>query len=150
MKNILFTLLTLFMLISCESEEKIKSDIDNLRNERLELRSYNRELKDTSVRISNEIVDLETRLKELNIINSGRTPKYIITFKLKQSHISLDLMKHAKDAMNAIEFTMLVDKEFYNKHDVGDEIVDEFRVGSLIVNNDLGSWNMTIESKIIE
>ena len=51
--------------------------------------------------------------------------------------------------MNAIEFEIPVDKDFYNSINVGDEIVDNFRAGSFIINGSFGSWNMKVKGKEI-
>ena len=64
--------------------------------------------------------------------------------------MSLDIGKHIKDGMNAIEFEMPVDKDLYNTVSVGTQIIDEFRSGSLIINGDFGNWKMTVVSKRIE
>jgi hypothetical protein len=84
---------------------------------------------------------------ESHIYQSGRTPKYVLGIRLEQSHFTLDLTEHAKDAMNAIEFEIPVDKDYYNSVSVGEEIVDDFRVGSFIFNGSLGDWEMTVEHK---
>jgi hypothetical protein len=85
----------------------------------------------------------------MKIYTTGRTPQYILKFKLKQSHITLDLAEHAKDAMNAIEFEMPVDKNFYDQINVGTEIINNFRTGSFIINGSFGKWKMTVVNKEI-
>jgi hypothetical protein len=54
-----------------------------------------------------------------------------------------------KDAMNAIEFELPVDKEFYDNLTIGSEIVDNFRVGSLVMYGSFGSWKMSVVNKQI-
>ena len=76
--------------------------------------------------------------------------KYILKLKLKQSHITLDLGTHAKDAMNSIEFELPVDKDFYNSVKIGDQIIDRFRVGSAVLYGSFGSWKMTVIGKRIQ
>lgn len=76
--------------------------------------------------------------------------RYIIEFELKQSHLTLDLFEHAKDAMNAITFELPVDKTFYDSVEEGDVIVKKFRSGSLIINGSFGNWKMTVHKKRIQ
>ena len=75
--------------------------------------------------------------------------RYIIEFKLKQTHFTLDLGQHMKDAMNAITFELPVDKTFYDSVKEGDEIVDKFRMGSLIISGSFGNWKMTVNKKMV-
>lgn len=75
--------------------------------------------------------------------------RYVIEFKLKQTHMTLDLLEHAKDAMNAITFEIPVDKPFYDSVKEGDEIINSFRTGSLIISGSFGNWKMTVNRKII-
>ena len=76
--------------------------------------------------------------------------RYIVEFELKQTHLTLDLFEHAKDAMNAITFELPVDKAFYDAVNYGDVIVDRFRSGSLIMNGSFGKWKMTVKRKFIQ
>ena len=43
----------------------------------------------------------------------------------------------------------LLIKSFYDSVVVGSEIVDSFRVGSLLLSGSLGDWEMTVEDKEI-
>ena len=71
-----------------------------------------------------------------------------ITVELSQSHFTLDLWQHAKDAMNAVTFKLPVACSFYDKVKVGDELLDKnFRVGSLLVHGSIGDWHLQIVSK---
>jgi hypothetical protein len=85
----------------------------------------------------------------LGLYKDGKQPQYILKLKLKQSHFSLDISDHVKDAMNAIEFEMPVSKEFYASVNENTEIIDEFRFGSFVLNGSYGDWEMTVEGKEI-
>ncbi len=74
-------------------------------------------------------------------------PKYILKLHLKQTHFSLSISKHIKDAMNAMDFEMPVDKEFYESVSIGTDIVNNFRVGSCILYGSFGDWKMTVKGK---
>ena len=134
-------------LLACESSADVKADIESLRKERIALQNENAWLRETKASKENEIATLDEHLEESHIYQSGRTPKYVLGIKLEQSHFTLDITEHAKDAMNAIEFEIPVDKDYYNSVSVGEEIVDDFRVGSFIFNGSLGDWEMTVEHK---
>jgi len=149
MKNIIKSTLLLVTLaiVSCESKQDVQSDIDKLRNERTALQSEVAGLSATSETKKNEIASLDEKLKERKIYLDGKTPKYILKIHLRQTHISFSIKEHIKDAMNAIDFEMPVDRDFYNSVTVGTNIVDNFRVGSLIMRGSFGSWNMTVNGK---
>ena len=103
-------------------------------------------------KLEDEIAQLETerdRLDEeiLNTKIDNGLAKYVITFNIKQSHFSLDLGEHLKDAMNDISIEIPVDKEYYDSVEVGDVIDDSFRMGSFIWKGSFGNWKVTVESK---
>lgn len=89
-------------------------------------------------------------VEQLNALKAGgstKAPKYILKLRLKQAHFSLSIKKHIKDAVNAIDFEMPVDKEFYDSVSKGTEIIDEFRFGSLVLGGSFGDWEMTVKGK---
>ena len=82
-------------------------------------------------KLESEIAQLEAERDRLNeeILNTkidNGLAKYVITFNIKQSHFSLDLGEHLKDAMNDISIEIPVDKEYYDSVEVGDVIDDSF------------------------
>ena len=105
-------------------------------------------------KLESEIAQLEAERDRLNeeILNTkidNGLAKYVITFNIKQSHFSLDLGEHLKDAMNDISIEIPVDKEYYDSVEVGDVIDDSFRMGSFIWKGSFGNWKVTVESKDI-
>ncbi len=139
----------LLFLSSCESKEQIQSEIMDLSSRRLDI--Y-REIDSLQLDISNQKQNLSSLKKdvlELEIYSSGRTPKYVVKIRCKQSRISLDLEKLMKDEMNKFEFELPVDKDFYKSVSVGDDIADNFRVGSFIMNGTFSNWNLTVIDKRI-
>ena len=91
-------------------------------------------------------------VQQLNALKSGggiagKPPKYILKLRLKQAHFSLSISKHIKDAVNAIDFEMPVDKEFYDSVSKGTEIIDKFRFGSFVLGGSFGDWEMTVKGK---
>ena len=103
-------------------------------------------------KLESEIAQLEDERDQLNeeILNTkidNGLAKYVITFNIKQTHFTLDLGEHLKDAMNDISIEIPVDKEYYDSVEIGDTIDDSFRVGSFIWKGSFGNWKVTVESK---
>ena len=105
-------------------------------------------------KLESEIAQLEAERDRLNeeILNTkidNGLAKYVITFNIKQTHFTLDIGEHLKDAMNDISIEIPVDKEYYDSVEVGDTIDDSFRVGSFIWKGSFSNWKVTVESKDI-
>ena len=83
-----------------------------------------------------------------NTIKAMQTnSRYIVVFEIKQSHFTLDLSEHLKDAMNSLTMEIPVDKEFYDSVEIGDVISEEFRTGSLLMKGSFGKWKVTVANK---
>lgn len=105
-------------------------------------------------KLESEIAQLEAERDRLNeeILDTkidNNLAKYVIAFNIKQTHFTLDIGEHLKDAMNDISIEIPVDKEYYDSVEVGDVIDDSFRVGSFIWKGSFGNWKVTVESKDI-
>ena len=129
-------------LIGCTSkEESLNNNIIELETKIVELQTEVSALEAERDSLKNEITDIK--------IENG-TAKYIVTFNIKQSHFTLDISQHLKDAMNDISIQIPVDKEYYDSVEVGDTIADDFRMGSFIFKGSFGNWDITIEDKCIQ
>lgn len=125
----------LVLLVGCaESNEYLEQQCNELRTEIAVL-------KEQKSAIEAEIVSA----KEEN-----GTATYVVTFRIKQSHFTLDIGEHLKDSMNEITFEVPVDKAYYDSVSVGDTINDDFRMGSLIMHGSFGNWKVTIEKKEVQ
>lgn len=122
MKNIFILLLTSFFLASCGNNAEVE-------------------------RLKKENALLAAQVQSLKTGGSVSGPKYILKIRLKQSHFSLSIKKHIKDAVNAIEFELPVDKEFFDSVSEGTELVDKFRFGSMVLYGSFGDWEMTVKDK---
>ena len=105
-------------------------------------------------KLESEIAQLEAERDRLNeeILDTkidNNLAKYVIAFNIKQTHFTLDIGEHLKDAMNDISIEIPVDKEYYDSVEVGDTIDDSFRVGSFIWKGSFGNWKVAVESKNI-
>lgn len=93
----------------------------------------------------------ESLLEEINTIKEeNNIYTYIVKFEVKQSHISLDISNHIKDAMNSLEFEVPVSKTFYDSVEKGDIIDDSFRMGSFLMKGSFGSWKVKVIDKYIQ
>ena len=120
-KSLLLALVCVGLLASCGNSE----ELERLRKENTDLKA------------------------QLDLLNAAKKPKYILKLKLKQASFSLSVTKHIRNAVNAIEFELPVDKDFYDSVSEGTEIVDKFRFGSLVLYGTLGDWEMTVRGKEI-
>lgn len=122
------------LMTGCASTDTLQQEINDLQEE-----------KSLLLQEIEDLEELEESVKEEKGIAT-----YIVTFNLKQSHITLDLGQHLKDAMNEANFDVGVSKEYYDSVEVGTVINDDFRMGSLILKGSFGSWNVTVSDKRME
>jgi hypothetical protein len=149
MKKTILIIACISMLYACKQTPcDVKENIKGLKQVRTELQNDVQNLGNTKTAKMQEIDSLEAKLKLLNIYVSGKTPRYILKLHLKQTHV-LSISKMIKDSMNAIDFEMPVDKEFYDQVQVNTEIINKFRSGSLWIEGSFGNWNMTVTGKEI-
>ena len=97
--------------------------------------------------LKKENAALAEQVNALKLGANAKAPKYILKLHLQQSHLSLSIKKHIKDAMNSIDFEIPVDKEFFDSVSKGASIVDKFRFGSLVLTGSFGDWEMTVKDK---
>lgn len=156
-KNIMLTMVVVlsFLLMggcspSPNKPNKLKEQISILKTER---EAVEKLVKDSKTQLDNIQIDIvvnQELLEQLKHEVDGDKAVYILELQLKQSHFSLDISKHAKDAMNAITMEIPVDKDFYNSQEKGSELLKEFRMGSAILNGSYGSWKVTVVNKRVE
>jgi outer membrane murein-binding lipoprotein Lpp len=142
MKKAFYFFVMTCLLAGCESKEKIQSDIDLLDHKRAELRS------EIDI-LENEYRTLSDTLNDMRQVKAGKKKRFIIKFHLEQSHFTLDISEHIKDNLNAIDFELPVDETYYYSLKKGDRVVNNFRVGSLVMNGSFGDWKVTINDKRI-
>lgn len=153
MKKLIYLLCISIAFISCENANDVNTEIGRLKEERKNLKNSVQDLRSAKSNESTTLTSITKQITEkrklLGIYNAGKQPVYILKFQLKQSHFSLDIGKHMKDAMNKIKFELPVSEEFYNSVAIGTDIVDEFRMGSFLLYGSIGDWDMTITDKEI-
>ena len=102
-------------------------------------------------------IDTVVRIKEIRdtILPTvdevyGRYEKEIcmIAIKMKKSSFSLDLTEHAKNEMNAVTLRVPVDRDYYDKLSIGQQLSESgVRVGSLMLRGEFSSWSLTVVEK---
>lgn len=139
-KRILIVAMAVVMVV-CLSGCREQAYIDMLKQDISELQTEKQALETEVAELSNAVIEK----KEEN-----GTAKYVLTLEVKQSHISLDISEYLKDSMNAMEIQIPVDKEYYDSVEVGQNIMDEFRMGSFIYKGTFGNFKVTVTDKEIQ
>lgn len=152
MKKFILILLTVITFTSCDEtriQERVdlKAEIGNLRYERDNLTRSISNLRKTKTGLTKEVSELRT---EKSAFTSGYEPVYLLTLEIKQSTFTLNLAEHAKNAMNAITLQIPVSYTFYNKVSIGQNISEEFKYGSLILNGDFSKLKVKVKDKEVK
>lgn len=95
---------------------------------------------------TNATQDIPSPTPQTYEIEPGET-KYFLTLNVAQSHFTLSLSQHMKDAMNSVDIEIMVDKDYYDSLEIGDSVNDDFRWGSFISSGSIGSWDITVSDK---
>ncbi len=135
--SVILVSVLLFSLTGCGEQ----AQADLLKQEISELQAQKSDLQ-------NEVFKLEDMTIEKKEENG--TAKYVLTLEIKQSHFTLHISEHLKDSMNAIEIQIPVDKEYYDSVEVGQNIADEFRMGSFVFKGTFGNFKVSIIKKEIQ
>ena len=152
MKKFILILLAVIAFTSCDEirmQERadLKNEINNLRYEKNNLSKSVTNLRETKSILTKEVSNLRT---EKSAFTSGYEPIYLLTLEIKQSTFTLDLAEHAKNAINAITLQIPVSHTFYNKVSIGQNISEEFKYGSLILNGDFSKLKVKVKNKEIK
>lgn len=96
----------------------------------------------SSIRITDS-----TYVTKAERINNSYNKKYIVELEISQSHYTLSLSEHMKDAMNKFTMEIPVDVDFYNSVRVGETLDSRFRVGSMLLRGSYGKWKVRVVNK---
>ena len=72
---------------------------------------------------------------------------YVVTFELYQVNYTLSVRTHLRNMANTITFQIPVSETYYHQVYIGQEIVDEMRVGSAILRGSFGKWKIKVKNK---
>lgn len=131
-----------------ETKSFIRAEIKQLETERRAIFNDVELPKDINVtRMKYEVLQMQVR--DLESRKEVLTPKvYMLKLQLKQSHSLLDdFDEHIKDAMNAAEFEIAVDKSLYDSLEPKQDLFKAFRGGSFLISGTIGDWHITVLEK---
>lgn len=113
MKRVLAVFITILIVVGCftgcSKEDARSAEIGRLEGRVSELKLEISGLEAQRNALLNEVKNIK--------VDNG-VAKYIVTFNIKQSHFTLDLGQHLKDAMNDISIQVPVDKEYFDSVNV--------------------------------
>ena len=152
MKKFILIFLTVIVFTSCDEirmEERadLKDEINTLRYEKDNLSKSVTNLRESKTKLEKEVSELRA---EKSAFTYGDEPVYLLTLEIKQSTFTLDLAEHTKNAINAITLQIPVSYKFYTKVSVGQNISEEFKYGSLILNGDFSKLKVKIKNKEVK
>lgn len=134
MKKLLFVLMTVFTLLSCESSERNSM----LREQRHEIEKQIVKLRNMCDAKERLLDSLDVELQERHIVLEGRSPQYNIRYRVHFSNLDSALRSGLRDVQNT-EFEIPVSRYYYKSINIGKEIIDE---GGGFFS---GRANMTVE-----
>ena len=134
MKKLLFVLMTVFTLLSCESSERNSM----LREQRHEIEKQIVKLRNMCDAKERLLDSLDVELQERHIALEGRNPQYNIRYRVHFSNLDSALRSGLRDVQNT-EFEIPVSRYYYKSINIGKEIIDE---GGGFFS---GRANMTVE-----
>ena len=138
------------LLTACYTDKdykQLQQDCKALSAQKQTLQSQVNSLNSQISGLSKRVSDLRNEQKARQ---NGKEPKYIVKFKIKQGTFTLDLFEHAKNEMNAIEVELPVNRDFYNRLSIGQDLTDSFKWGSLVMDGDFSTLHMRVVGKRIE
>jgi len=139
------------LLSGCKpSEEELNSRYGKLTKQVASLESNHSSLKTQITSLSNEHSNLLKDKAVLEHIKSGRSVRYYVQVKLKQERFSLDIGKHLKDKMNAVDFWLPVSRDYFQSYSIGDKLLDKDREGSFWMEGSHSSWVIKVIDKKVE
>ncbi len=115
---------------------------EQVKDKNKQLYQLNKILEEKNTDIAKRNAELDTLLKD------ERT--YIIKLSFSTVTVTLDMWEHMKNAANAGEFEIPVDRNFYNNVKVGDNLVDVFKVGSFLRRGSFSGFEFYVTGKRIE
>ena len=130
-----------------EQKDELRSEVNALKHEQKILVESILNLGEVKSKLSKDVQDLRI---EKSTFELNSEPVYLLTLEIKQSTFTLNLAEHAKNAINAITLQIPVSYTFYNKVSIGQNISEEFKYGSLILNGDFSKLKVKVKNKEIK
>ena len=150
MKKFLVFAMFAVIFTACYTDDdkvRLQEECKALVQQKENLQSTVSRLNDNVSYLSSQVRDLQT---QKSAYETGREIKYIVKFQIKQGTFTLDIFEHIKNEMNSIEIEIPVNKAFYDRLSVGQDITDSFKWGSLVFNGDFSTLHMRVTGKRME
>lgn len=146
--------LPLFLCLSCtptpEDAQELRAEIAQLEVDRERTRHERDALFMERESLLVDVQDLQQQVAQLAVEAKGGEIRYILKVRLSQSHLSLDPLVHAKDALNAVDFELVTDRTSFHAANPGQALLESFRGGSALLNGSWGDWEITVIGKRTE
>ena len=146
--------LTVFLACSCapmtEDAIRLRAEVAQLEADRARAQHDRDALRAEQARLAAEVTSLQQQVAGLAVEATGGEIRYILKVRLSQSHLSLDPMVHAKDAMNAVDFELVTDRASFQAAQEGQALMESFRGGSALINGSWGDWKIIVTGKRTE
>ena len=120
MKKYILILVSVFVLISCESNERNNM----LREQRDEIEKQISNLRNLCDNKQQLLDSLDVELQERHIALEGRNPQYFVRYRVHFSNLDSALHRGLRDVQNT-EMEIPVSRYYYKQINLGKEIVDE-------------------------
>lgn len=135
----------------------------NTQNDKCTITTQIEQLHQQKATATHDLDDLNRQLKAANMeydvlkekismtyhIIKGGQPVYVLRLSVRQVSYSFSISKQIRDAINESTFEIPVAAEYYNRVQIGDNLFDEFRWGSLVMRSSFGKWRIKVEAKSI-
>lgn len=94
------------------------------------------------------IEDQKLAIVEKTTVSTNETRiVYMVRIDIRNSSFSLDIGKHIRNAMNAVQMDIPVDKEFYNAVKEGQELKSGFKTASFVMKGSISSIKISCVKK---
>lgn len=120
MKKIILILASVFILISCESNERNNM----LREQRHEIEKQISNLRNLCDGKQQLLDSLDVELQERHIALEGRNPQYYVRYRIHFSNLDSALRRGLRDIQNT-EMEIPVSRYYYKSINLGKEVVDD-------------------------
>jgi hypothetical protein len=154
---VLAGLLALSCRASCADPQELNVDIDKLEQRKTwltgDVSNLERQVLGLGAKrdeLNGTIAELQGNEAVLRAIKEGRAVRYVLKVSIRQVHFSINIKKQIADAINEEEFELVTDKQTYDSANVGQDLFESFRMGSLLMKSSAGSWRLKIVGKRAE
>lgn len=142
MKKLLLALVITSLFISgcgkTEEEIEVENNLWKLKDQYAKLEQEYKAVQQDKLQTEKDILAMKT---------ANDYQRYVLTLNISQSHFTLDITQHMKDAMNDIDMQIPVDKAFFDSVKEGQLLKNDFRMGSLLLRGSFGNWEVKVVKK---